>query len=316
MKTIVVTAVGGDIGLPVARILTGAGHTVIGCDASTDNASRAFIDDVRVVPPGESSEYRKAIAHICTSAKADALIVNAESELQAIGDLQTAIPTTKILALDPELVGIFCDKLETARWLDANGLPAPPSTPLGDGASLALPTIVKRRRGSGGRDLVHVRAPEDWPRLTALGADFFAQEEIGNESEEYTCGVFRALGETRVIAFRRRLAGGITHRGQVVDDASITAVCERVAEAADLTGALNVQLRLQRGRPVIFEINPRFSSTVLFRHMLGFTDVLWWLDALDGVPPGPFPTPVGTRIYRTGLEVTIAPDGTAQYAAL
>ena len=148
----------------------------------------------------------------------------------------------------------------------------------------------------------------------ALGPDFFAQEEVGDAGQEYTCGVFRALGQTRVIAFRRHLAGGITHRGQVVEHAEIIKVCERIAEAADLIGALNVQLRLQHDRPSVFEINPRFSSTVLFRHMLGFTDVLWWLDALDGVPPAPYPTPVGTHIYRTGLEVTIAPDGTAQYA--
>ena len=29
--------------------------------------------------------------------------------------------------------------------------------------------------------------------------------------------------------------------------------------------------------PMIFEINPRFSSTVYMRHKLGFTDVIWSL---------------------------------------
>ena len=26
---------------------------------------------------------------------------------------------------------------------------------------------------------------------------------------------------------------------------------------------------------MVFEINPRFSSTVLFRHMMGYEDVIW-----------------------------------------
>jgi carbamoyl-phosphate synthase large subunit len=32
----------------------------------------------------------------------------------------------------------------------------------------------------------------------------------------------------------------------------------------------------------VFEINPRFSSTVLMRHRLGFSDVLWAIDEAEG----------------------------------
>jgi len=45
---------------------------------------------------------------------------------------------------------------------------------------------------------------------------------------------------------------------------------------------MNVQLRLTDVGPRVFEINPRFSSTVLMRHRMGFTDVLWMLDELEG----------------------------------
>ena len=40
----------------------------------------------------------------------------------------------------------------------------------------------------------------------------------------------------------------------------------------DFFGPANFQLILTKKGPMIFEINPRFSSTVLMRNYLGFTD--------------------------------------------
>jgi carbamoyl-phosphate synthase large subunit len=43
-----------------------------------------------------------------------------------------------------------------------------------------------------------------------------------------------------------------------------------------------VQLRLTDKGPRVFEINPRFSSTVLMRHRMGFSDVLWAIEEAEG----------------------------------
>jgi carbamoyl-phosphate synthase large subunit len=45
---------------------------------------------------------------------------------------------------------------------------------------------------------------------------------------------------------------------------------------------MNIQMRLTDKGPRVFEINPRFSSTVLMRHRLGFSDVLWAIDEAEG----------------------------------
>jgi len=50
-----------------------------------------------------------------------------------------------------------------------------------------------------------------------------------------------------------------------------------------LQGSMNIQLILTDSGPRIFEINPRFSSTVLMRHKLGFCDFLWSLDEAKGL---------------------------------
>lgn len=81
--------------------------------------------------------------------------------------------------------------------------------------------------------------------------------------------------------FKRKLENGYTSFvelifGKVIKECAIT-----IATATNLKGYINLQLRKYEDKNYIFEINPRKSGTVYFRHMLGFTDVIWWLDMLD-----------------------------------
>jgi carbamoylphosphate synthase large subunit len=55
-------------------------------------------------------------------------------------------------------------------------------------------------------------------------------------------------------------------------------MCSKIAEALDVHGSINVQSKLSAHGPMIFDINPRFSSTVLLRHQIGFHDVVWSIE--------------------------------------
>ena len=50
------------------------------------------------------------------------------------------------------------------------------------------------------------------------------------------------------------------------------------ADYIDLNGSINIQLRKSMNRIAIFEINPRFSSTVFMRSLVDFNDLLWSLE--------------------------------------
>ena len=51
--------------------------------------------------------------------------------------------------------------------------------------------------------------------------------------------------------------------------------------------------------PVIFEINPRFSSTVRFRDLLGFKDIQWSIEDMIGIPISDYKaTSIGKKIYK------------------
>ena len=73
----------------------------------------------------------------------------------------------------------------------------------------------------------------------------------------------------------------------------------KLAEKLHLIGSINVQLRMRENDPVVFEINPRFSSTVLFRHLFGFKDLEWSIQDIIDYEIGSF-TKVreGRKFYK------------------
>jgi carbamoyl-phosphate synthase large subunit len=74
--------------------------------------------------------------------------------------------------------------------------------------------------------------------------------------------------------------GGFSGYGEVVIHAEIDKLLVSIANHLDLIGSINVQLRFNIKGPCVFEINPRFSSTVRFRDLMGFHDVIWSLEDL------------------------------------
>ena len=128
---------------------------------------------------------------------------------------------------------------------------------------------------------------------------------IEGDDAEYTCGLFRASsGEVRSIVLRRKLRGGLTGSGVVAMDSAIEELLHGLSEALALRGSINVQLRFRSGIPYIFEINPRFSSMVRFRHKLGFSDVLWSMQDRSHSIVARYRAPAeGTRFYKIYEDV-------------
>jgi carbamoyl-phosphate synthase large subunit len=116
---------------------------------------------------------------------------------------------------------------------------------------------------------------DDIERLCRERAGALWQELLLPDDQEY---IYRSRnGEIRKLVFRRKLQGGLTRSGEVIASAAIGALLERIAVVLDLSGSINVQLRLTAEGPRVFEINPRFSSAVGCRHKMGFRDFVWSL---------------------------------------
>ena len=112
--------------------------------------------------------------------------------------------------------------------------------------------------------------------------------------------------KSRILLLKRVLVGGSTGKAIVVKNLEIEKYIEKIISAWNVPGLYNIQLRLTKDVPRLFEINPRVSSTIVFRDMLGFEDFKWWvLEKLGMELPDYEAVCEGTKIYRGSAEYII-----------
>lgn len=310
---IILTGAGGDIGIALARCLKEAlpAVTLIGADSDRNAVGAEFVDRFLVLPRADAPVYVGALREAVTETGAQALIPLSEAELARLlrEDLLAAnFENARLVTANHKAVAIGLDKFTTAEALRKAGIATPETGIVGDHEPGDYDLILKPRSGQGSKGLLKLARAEFESVVSERKGDLW-QRWLKNENEEFTCGLTRfASMPTRSLSFRRTLLGGLTGNGEVVQDNCLTEICERVAAALDLDGAINVQLRMDAGKPMIFEINPRFSSTVGFRHRLGFRDALWAIQDRLGLAVEDYEPPAdGTRIDRVALEVIRPP---------
>lgn len=301
---ILVTGGNGDIGEAIGRILRESypDAVVDGADAAGQWPGSFIFQRMHSLPLARTAEYTTALAEL--GAQYDLVIPSTEPELTRLAADRGPAASLPLLKIADDLLAIFLDKLETARWLSARNLQAARSTALADARESDLPLLLKPRRGAGGRGQEIVRTParlalakQELPETTV------AQQLLEVADQEYTCALFASGGDIRSLVLHRWLVGGKTGKAIVADLPVVTRLLEDIAKAANLTGCINVQLRLLPDGPRIFEINPRLSSTVMIRHRLGFRDLLWWIDAFFGRKPAPAIMPqAGAMAYSMAIE--------------
>jgi carbamoyl-phosphate synthase large subunit len=309
--TMLITGCGGDIALALARIARqcGAVRRLIGCDIHDDHPGGAFYDTLAHAPRADDPTYLEGLKTIVAANRVDVIVPMSEAEMTTLlsADALAELGGVPVIMANRVAVATGLDKLATIDMLARNGVPAPWTTIVGSAPPASVPCILKLRRGQGSKGLRRVEMADDVERLCRERPGALWQELLLPDDQEYTCGLYRSRnGEIRTLIFRRKLQGGHTVSGEVVASAAIGALLERIAVVLDLSGSVNVQLRLTAEGPRVFEINPRFSGTVGFRHKMGFRDFVWSLLERKGLaieaycPPRP-----GTRFYRGANEIII-----------
>lgn len=307
---VLVTGVAGDIGNGIGRILKRCDFVerLIGCDIHGEHMGRYIFDACEIVPRASAGDYLESLRLLKAKEGLDAIVVTSEPELRFFADLAAKGVSSQLplVMANQESMSIGFDKLKTAKFVAGLGCQAPWTKPVGEGDPEGYPCVLKNRFGAGNQGVYIVRSPELTDAYRAIFPDCIWQEYMPDDDNEYTCGVYGcADGDVRTIIFRRRLVSGVTGYAELVQSKAIESLCVTVAKALNLRGSINIQLRLSARGPMIFEINPRFSSTVVFRHKLGFTDLLWSLqEQVLGVKTSyRLLHPLGTKIYRAFDEV-------------
>lgn len=279
---ILVTAAGGDVTQAITRIIKRRYRDsfIIGTDVNPEPFAANLVNQFLILPPADHESYMPELAQILTDYKIDLLIPGSEPEIRKISNSSIKL-TTQILKAPKFAVETFLDKFKTYQFLSQFGEFAPHSVLEFDEKYLGFPCLIKARFGRGSSDIHICNNQSEVDFYSSRIKDPFFQEILSPHDKEITCGVYRsAVGHTQVIQLHRKLVDGRTSWAKVIYDERIDALCRLIAQHVDLIGSINIQLINTNSGPKIFEVNPRYSSTVEMRDLLGFKDLVWGINEI------------------------------------
>jgi carbamoyl-phosphate synthase large subunit len=286
MKTILITGIGGDIAQSIATILVESRPEIrlIGTDISTRHAGYLLVDEVFIMPMATSEMYLDSIRALIKEQFVDIVIPTNEQELSVFGPLIDELGKDRCITAGVKVLNIGLDKIKTNKFIASLGIPVPWTVSAEENKPFKFPCIFKARSGSGSKNIFNVDSQDEGDFLARKYPHSIFQELLEPVNQEVTCAVYRAKdGRVSVLQLLRKLTEGTTSWAKVIDNKEVLEMCRKIAKGIVLQGSMNIQLILTDSGPRIFEINPRFSSTVLMRHKLGFCDFLWSLDEAKGL---------------------------------
>jgi carbamoyl-phosphate synthase large subunit len=313
MNTVLISGAGGDVGVGAIQIIREyqPDATIIGMDVNRENAAPLLCDEFLQAPPASSTQYFPFLGETFKAFKPNVFIPTSDSEIVKLCE-QEIQEFTETLLPNSTAVQVFQDKLTTFEYLKGIGLPAPWTIPLDQFQGTGQPVIVKPRIGRGSQKVFFINSLADLPG-NLIYADFVAQELLQPAEQEVTAAVYRSRnGETRILQLRRKLVGGSTSWCEVIFDQEADRQIRLLAEELDLWGPINVQFMLTQDGPRIFEVNARLSSTILIRHTMGFTDLIWWINELQSEDIDSWVTP---SIGTVGVKVPTSMVSTPQVSS-
>ena len=297
-KRILITAIGGDIGQSIAScIMDNNNFKIYGTETHSYHGGSLFSEKVDIIPAANSKNFLEILMEKVEKYKIDLVIPVNEHEIKVISNYANDL---NYISAGKKIVNIGLDKLDTIKKLSEFGINVPWTVDADKLKPLDYPCIFKPRFSSGSRSIFIINSTTEATFFSKKYPKYVFQQLINPYEKELTCCVFRSkMGEISSIQFERELSGGMTGWARVIFDNDVNIILHKIADKLELNGSINVQLRLTENGPMIFEINPRFSSTAQMRHNLGFKDVLWSIKEFFDLPIKFSNIEPGSELVRT-----------------
>ncbi|MEZ4599284.1 MAG: ATP-grasp domain-containing protein [Syntrophotaleaceae bacterium] len=281
---VLLTGAGGDQSIFIWKALkqSALNTRIVACDSSYLSVGLYRTDLGYVIPNATSKDFLPKIKEIIRIEKIDIVMTGGMAEMMVLAEHSEEITNETgayVVAPPFEALKVAGDKWLLVNFLRERGFNHPRSCIPGNDDELIrfqqevpFPYIVKGRFGAGSRQLSMARNSQELDHLMSVLEKPIIQEYLLPDDGEFTVGCFcdrdsRAVG---TIVMKRTLGHGLTHKAQVLFHDEISGYCESIAEKLGYVGPLNLQLRLTDRGPVLFEINPRFSSTESARAYFNF----------------------------------------------
>jgi carbamoyl-phosphate synthase large subunit len=267
-------------------------YEVVTADAIATSAGFSFADRSYVVPFGNDERFIDAIREIVNRERPEFIIPLVDEEIPKVhAFVRAEAPWLRVVTPSPEFCDCVLDKWTMAQALQEHGLSVARTWLASDPRAATYPAIIKPRHGRGSRGLAFLadaRELEGYLRDAPLPADrYIVQERLFGP--EYTTSVVVALDGTLLTVVPKEAIDkrGITFAGVTRAVPEIDELCRGIAQRLDARGPFNVQLVLGADRvPRVFEINPRYSTTMALTLASGVNEVDAVLRHARGEHPG------------------------------
>ncbi len=287
--SILITAMGGDLGQSVAKALRLADFPlcIIGCDADKDSAAMLFCDTFVPLPKADTHDYIEQLSKVAKNNQCQLIIPCSEIEIYTlsrfIAEQHEGILPCPVICQPWEQLQIYLDKLACYKYLSKN-VSILDFADAQDEKSVkkffevnTFPCVVKGRCSSGSRHIHIVKSQKEFDAAVAAVPMPLVQAYIDATYGEYSVGVFAHNEIQKCIAFRRTIGvnGASWTAHTELNNLDILNYAHTLAQYINMQGSYNIQLRHGANGIGLLEINPRFSSLVAARAISSFNDGLW-----------------------------------------
>lgn len=284
---IIVTGAGSLLGQGIIRTLNKIDKNLylIAVDVNPYSAGLFWVKEKYIIPYANSSEYLESIKKLLYKTKADFLFIGTDVELLCLAKNKINLEkefNVKIVVSDSSVIEIADDKLKTSVFLKQHGFSYPETVDPNDNNLLqnlilkkGFPLIVKPRVGARSFQVKKVENENDLNNEIKKIKFPIVQEYIGSDLNEYTASALCFDNKCNaLIILRRDLRDGNSYRTYHVENKLFENRVREWAEALNPFGPVNFQFRInEKGEPIVFEINARFSGTTPLRAIMGFNEI-------------------------------------------
>lgn len=281
---VLVTGAGAVLGQGISRSLRLMKNCpkIITADPDYRAAGHWIGDSGHLIPFAKDPAYGKAIELLIKKENIDVILVGTDVELAYFAKNKEHLKAlgATVVVCTPAVVEIADDKWLTMHFLKKNGFPYARSALATDAEACAalaaesgFPLFGKPRRGARSIGAKIIETSQDFGSEQSK-KDMIFQELLPDDGGEFTAGCIGVDGAVcGVVVLRRDLRDGNTYRVYYDGINRFEKEIIEIATALGIEGPCNFQFRVKDGKPVIFEINARFSGTTPLRAIFGFNEV-------------------------------------------
>lgn len=286
MKNILVTGAGSLLGQGILRSLNYSNkpYHIVSADPDVRSTGHALANRSYRIPLVAEDFYLERVEEILGKEKIDLIFIGTDVELPLFSEIKGYLEKKydlTVVVSESHAIKIANNKMLTAEFLRDNGFPFPLSAlttdknqiqALKDNAS--YPYLAKPVDGARSKGIKIVRNEMELDAITSYKNNLVVQELLGDDEGEFTTGCIVTKGKcVAIVSLLRDLRDGNTWRAYRNEDSPYDNTIAAIAEKLGVEGPANFQYRIKDGKPVVFEVNCRFSGTTFLRLMFGFNEV-------------------------------------------